>query len=99
MAGGVDEGAITFGPCATLVDEWVTVSEPEIARAMLSALERHGERFEGSAGVAVAAFEKLRDIGQLAGQTCVMCCCGGNVSDDTLEKARMLTKHMTSCEP
>lgn len=43
----MDEGSLTFEPCARFVDEWVTVSEPEIARGMIEALEQHGERIEG----------------------------------------------------
>lgn len=47
-AGGVDEGSITFELCTRFVDEWVVVSEPEIARGMLSVLEQAGERIEGA---------------------------------------------------
>ena len=50
-AGGVDADAITFEPCCRLVDEWMTASEPEIARAMIGALEQHNERLEGVAVV------------------------------------------------
>ena len=50
-AGGVDEGSLTFEPCTLFVDEWVTVSEPEIARGMISVLEAEGERIEGALDV------------------------------------------------
>ena len=33
-AGGIEQGAITFGLCSSLVDEFVVVSEAEIAAAM-----------------------------------------------------------------
>ena len=46
-AGGVHEDAITFEPCCRFVDEWLTVSEPEIARAMTGAADQHDERLEG----------------------------------------------------
>ena len=47
-AGGVDEGSLTFEPCSRFVDEWVSVSEPEIARGMIGVLEHEGERIEGA---------------------------------------------------
>lgn len=34
-AGGIEEGAITLEDCSQLVDEWVTVTEEEIAAAMV----------------------------------------------------------------
>ncbi len=46
-AGGVDSDAMTFEPCCRFVDEWLTASEPEIARAMVGALDQHDERLEG----------------------------------------------------
>ena len=50
-AGGVDANAITFEPCCRFVNEWMTASEPEIARAMIGALEQDNERLEGVAAV------------------------------------------------
>ena len=46
-AGGVEEGTITFEPCATLVDHWVVVSEAEIAAAMVKVQAEHAVRIEG----------------------------------------------------
>lgn len=43
----MDADAITFEPCRRFVDEWLTASEPEIARAMIGALDQHDERLEG----------------------------------------------------
>ena len=54
-AGGVDADAITFEPCRRFVDEWLTASEPEIARAMIGALHQHDERLEGEFGAVVTS--------------------------------------------
>jgi len=62
----------------------VSVSEQEIADAMLSMLSYHSKLVEGAAGCAVAAFWRQRE--QLAGKRAVVLCCGGNVSTDVLKK-------------
>lgn len=79
-AGGIEPGAITFDLCAELVDDFITVSEVEIAAAMREVSTSEGHRVEGAAGVALAAPAKLQD--RLSGNSVVIIC-GGNVSDDT----------------
>lgn len=37
-----ERGALTFEPCRRFVDDWVTVTEPEIAAAMLGGRDHHG---------------------------------------------------------
>lgn len=81
-AGGVEAGAITFPVIRDQVDEFVTVSEPEIASAMLSFMDVHSMLIEGAAGVAVAAYRKV--AGDLAGKNTVVVLCGGNIGMDTL---------------
>ena len=46
-AGGIEEGTITFEPCATLVDDWVVVNETDIAAAMVRVEAEHAIRIEG----------------------------------------------------
>ncbi|GBF99480.1 serine threonine dehydratase [Raphidocelis subcapitata] len=91
-AGGIEEGALTLAPCAACVDEWVNVSEQEIADAMASLLFHHSKLVEGAAGCAVAAFWRQR--ASLAGARAVVLCCGGNVAVETLrevlERGRVL---------
>ncbi|KJE93302.1 L-threonine ammonia-lyase [Capsaspora owczarzaki ATCC 30864] len=77
-AGGIEPGSLTFDVCRDLVDEWVTVSEVEIARAMRFMLEYHHRVVEGAAGVAIAAFRKHAQ--RFAGQTVAIVLCGSNVS-------------------
>lgn len=77
-AGGIEDGAITLAPCVDFVDQWVTVSEQEIADAIVSLLHHHSKLVEGAAGCAVAAVRKL--AGRLAGKRVAVVCCGGNIA-------------------
>lgn len=83
-AGGIEPGALTLAPCVAAVDEWVCVSEQEIADAMLSVLHHHSKLIEGAAGCAVAAFWRQRR--RLAGRRAVVLCCGGNVAAGALRR-------------
>ena len=55
LAGAVEEGSLTIPLIKTLVDEFVLVSEEEIARAMAYAAIKYNECIEGSAAVGLAA--------------------------------------------
>jgi threonine dehydratase len=83
-AGGIERDAITFELCEQLVDEFVLVSESEIAAAMRQFIDYEHQLIEGAAGVALAAMMKQRD--SLAGRHIVVIVCGGNVSRDTLKR-------------
>lgn len=89
-AGGVEEGAFTFDICKALVDEWVTVTEREIAEAMVGLREAEGIVVEGSAGVAMASYIKQRK--QYAGKSVALVCCGGNVLEASYAKAAQLLR-------
>jgi len=81
-AGGVEQGAITFELCRALVDEWVDVTEDEIAKAMRDFIAEHHQLIEGSAAVALAALAQR--AGELRGQRVAVVLCGSNISIDTL---------------
>ncbi|MBT8099586.1 MAG: threonine/serine dehydratase [Gammaproteobacteria bacterium] len=81
-AGGIEADAITFELCRQLCDEFVLVSEAEIAAAMRLYQRSEGEAIEGAAGVAIAAL--MSSTRPAAGQKVVVIICGGNVSDATL---------------
>ena len=83
-AGGIEQGAITFELCNQLVDEFVLVSEAEIAAAMRQFIDYQHQLIEGAAGVALAALSKQAD--SLAGRNVVVLVCGANVSRDTLKR-------------
>eukprot|EP00882_Tetradesmus_deserticola_P028909 GHRQ01032236.1.p1 GENE.GHRQ01032236.1~~GHRQ01032236.1.p1 ORF type:complete len:118 (+),score=47.70 GHRQ01032236.1:3-356(+) len=84
-AGGIEEDAITLQPCRQYVDLWVTVSEQEIADALVSLLQHHSKLVEGAAGCGLAAFRQLALGGQLEGRQVVVVCCGGNVALPVLQ--------------
>lgn len=84
LAGGIEDGAITLPPCIHYVDTWVTVSEEEIADAMVSLLHHHSKLVEGAAGCAVAACKQLGS--SLSGKKVAVVCCGGNVALHVLQQ-------------
>lgn len=82
-AGGIEQGAVTFELNQAVVDDWVVVTEEQIAAAMRTFIGAEGDVIEGAAGVAVAAMLARRD--ELIGRKVVAIICGGNISDEKLE--------------
>ena len=82
-AGGVEPDSITFELCRELVDEFVLVSEAEIAAAMRAYINAEQDQIEGAAGVAIAALLNRQDV--VRGMKVAIIICGGNVSDATLK--------------
>jgi threonine dehydratase len=80
-AGGIEEGAITFEFCKDF--QYVTVTEEEIVESMRNFIDGEHMMLEGSAGVAIAGLEKLKD--QFQGKKCVVVICGRNVSRGVLK--------------
>ena len=83
-AGGIEPGAITFELCRALVDDWVLVSEDEIAAAMRDFIAEQHQLIEGSAAVTLAAL--ARKYTELKGQRVAVVLCGANVGLDTLRR-------------
>ena len=83
-AGGIEPGAITFPLNQAVVDEFVVVSEDEIAEAMRHYMDTEGQVVEGAAGVAIAGMLKRKD--ELVGKKVVTVVCGANVTEETLAK-------------
>lgn len=77
-AGGVEAGSVTFDLCRDFVDDWVLVSEKEIAEAMRDCIADEHQLIEGSAGVALAALKHKSE--ELRGRRAAVILCGGNVS-------------------
>jgi len=82
-AGGVEAGAITFDTCHELVDDYVDVTEEEIANELRAFVREHDAVIEGAAAVAIASLMKERERYQ--GQNVVVVICGGNINPDTLQ--------------
>jgi len=87
-AGGVEPGAITYQTCSELVDQWVTVSEQEIAAAMVAYLDAHEDPIEGSAAVALVVAAALDE----PDGPIVVVLCGGTVSDASIRRAHELAQ-------
>ena len=83
-AGGIEHQAVTFDLCRALVDDWVLVSEAEIAAAMRLIMETQHLLVEGAAGVAAAGY--LKDPLRGPQSTVAIVLCGGNVDLNTLKQ-------------
>jgi threonine dehydratase len=85
-AGGIEPDAITFPLNQRVVDEWVEVTEPQIAQAMRAFMRSEDEVIEGAAGVAVAGLLQRREA--IAGKKVVVVICGANIADEDLTEVR-----------
>jgi threonine dehydratase len=68
--------------CDELVDEWVSVSEQEIADAVYETAKHHHKIVEGAAGVAIAGMARLAP--RLAGKQLGVVICGNNIGAEVL---------------
>jgi threonine dehydratase len=91
-AGGIEPGAITFELCRTLVDDYVTVSEDEIAASLLLYMDAHHMLIEGAAAVPIAAY--LKTCEQYACQNVVIVICGANIGLETLRQVLNASVHI-----
>jgi threonine dehydratase len=86
IADGIATGSIselTLGLIEEHVDEVVTVSDDDIARAILTVLERAKQLVEGAGAASVAAM--LSDEVDVEGETVVPLLCGGNIDMSMLQ--------------
>ena len=83
-AGGVEAGSITFPLCRDYVDEYIAVSEEEIAANLREFMGAQHMLIEGSAAVAIAGF--LKTAAQLQGARVAIVLCGANISLETLKE-------------
>jgi len=86
IADGIATGSIselTLGLIEEHVDEVVTVSDDQIARAILTVLERAKQLVEGAGAASVAAM--LSDEVDVDGETVVPLLCGGNIDMSMLQ--------------
>jgi threonine dehydratase len=82
-AGGIEADAITFDLCRSVTDDYVVVSEDQIAEAMRQFIDAHHMLPEGAAGVALAGLRLRAD--SYKGKSVVVIICGGNISRETLK--------------
>ncbi len=81
-AGGLEDGAVTFGLCRDLVDVWIDVPEDAVAAAVRSLAVEDRVVAEGAAGVALAAALAAPPAGSDGPIAVVVC--GGNIAPATL---------------
>ncbi len=83
-AGGIEADAITFDLCRAVTDDYIVVSEDQIAEAMRQFIDAHHMLPEGAAGVALAGLRLRAD--SYKGKNVVVIICGGNISRETLKE-------------
>ena len=83
-AGGIEAGAITFELCQSVVDDYVLVSEADIAESMREFIDAHHMLLEGAAAVPLAALKQTGD--RFQGRDVVAVICGANINRDTLRR-------------
>jgi threonine dehydratase len=78
LSGAVEEGSVTIPMIEKYVDDFLTVSEEQIARAIAFAWYVYHEKIEGSAAVALAVVldGKVRD------RPSVLIMTGGNIQPE-----------------
>jgi threonine dehydratase len=81
-AGALEENAITYEYCHSVVDQSVLLTEDEIIRSMKEFMNSHQMMIEGSAGVAIAGFSKLQH--QFQNKQVLIVVCGANISSEKL---------------
>jgi threonine dehydratase len=83
-AGGVEAGSITFPLCREFVDQYISVTEGEIASSLREFMGAQHQLIEGSAAVSIAAFLKVAD--QFKESRIAVVLCGANISLETLKE-------------
>ena len=83
-AGGVEPDSITFPLCQQLVDSYITVNEDEIVTSLREFMSAQHMLIEGSAAVAIAAFQQVKS--RFAGKNVVIVLCGANIGLSKLKE-------------
>ena len=81
-AGSLEENAITYEYCHSVVDQSVLLTEDEIIKSMKEFMNSHQMMIEGAAGVAIAGFSKIQH--QFQNKQVLIVVCGANISSEKL---------------
>ncbi|MGC8746880.1 MAG: threonine ammonia-lyase [Candidatus Saccharicenans sp.] len=84
VAGGLEEGAITFDLIREYVDDMVTVTEEAIIRAMKLIFKYQQEKVEGAGALSLAGL--ISFPANFAGKKTVLIASGGNIDRELWEK-------------
>ena len=82
--GGMEQGSITFELCKNIVDDYILVSEEEIAQAIRLIIERHYMILEGAAAMSVASFLKQKE--RFQGKNVVLLLTSSKIGIETLKE-------------
>lgn len=80
--GWAEPGAITFPICRDCVDEWIEVSEEQIAEAIRTVVAQHSVLVEGAGALAVACLLAARE--RFADRSAVLVLSGSRIPTDKL---------------
>lgn len=87
LAGAVEENSITIPLARRFIDDFILVSEEQIASAVVYAWRHHGEKIEGSAAAALAAVMFCDTVPPRSPEhPAVAVMSGGNIQPEVLEK-------------
>lgn len=87
LAGPVEDGSLTIPLVRRSVDDFVLVSEADIAHAVAYAWRQYGEVIEGSAAAALAAVL----AGKITGRPALVVISGGNIQPELHQNLARLT--------
>jgi threonine dehydratase len=83
-AGGMEQGSVTFEICKNIVDDYILVSEEEMAQAIRLIIEKHNMIIEGAAAMSVASYLKQQD--RFEGKNVVLILTSSKISMETLKR-------------
>lgn len=83
-AGGFERDSITFDICREVIDDFILITEEEIAEAIRLMIRHQSKLVEGSSGVAIASL--LKEPGRFANKKTVVIVCGANISLEKLKE-------------
>jgi threonine dehydratase len=84
VAGGLEEGAITFDLIKKYVDQVITVKEEAIYQAIKLLFKHHQKKIEGAGALALAGMISYSEM--FSGKKVVAVVSGGNIEDQLWEK-------------
>jgi threonine dehydratase len=84
VAGGIEEGSVTFPLCRMYLDRILVVEEKILTRAWRELQHVHGRPVEGAGALALAAVLQHGDM--FRGRKAVLIVSGGNISTNKLEE-------------
>jgi len=83
-AGGIETDSITFDLCKKYIDDFFLVSEEDIRKGIVWAIENHHLLIEGAAALTIASLINHQEI--FRGRTVALIMCGSKISVEKLKE-------------